>query len=161
MTEAFARPRRGLEDETDVVEATADALATAARTGDALDAENQLELLRWLSGWADVAKGRLDAEAERLLDWLEATCTEGLKAVSSRNATWFATDTFRQTDRLSVAMPSKTHSREQPGSTASTPHDRLASGVARTAVRPEAHAPPAGDWPQRTTTARSPSIFRL
>lgn len=75
LEEAFARLDEDIEDETDLLEATEDALAAAARTGDALDAE-ELELLRWLSGWASEAKGRPDAKAERLLDWLEATCTE-------------------------------------------------------------------------------------
>jgi superfamily II DNA or RNA helicase len=75
LQEAFARLDEDVEDETDLVEATEDALAAAARTGDALDAE-ELELLRWLSGWANEAKGRPDAKADRLLDWLEATCTE-------------------------------------------------------------------------------------
>jgi len=75
LQEAFARLDDEVDDDSALTEATEDALAAAARTGDALDAE-ELELLRWLSGWANEAKGRPDAKAERLLDWLEATCTE-------------------------------------------------------------------------------------
>lgn len=75
LQQAFARLDEEIEDEVELTEATEDALAAAARTGGALDAE-ELELLRWLSGWANDAKGRPDAKAERLLDWLEATCTE-------------------------------------------------------------------------------------
>ena len=75
LQEAFARLDDEVDDDSALTEATEDALAAAARTGDALDAE-ELELLRWLSGWANDAKGRPDAKAERLLDWLEATCTE-------------------------------------------------------------------------------------
>jgi superfamily II DNA or RNA helicase len=75
LQEAFARLEEEVEDEADLTEATEDALAAAARTGDQLDAE-ELNLLRWLSGWASEAKGRPDAKAERLLDWLEETCTE-------------------------------------------------------------------------------------
>jgi Helicase conserved C-terminal domain len=75
LQDAFARLDEDIEDETDLTEATEDALAAAARTGESLDAE-ELDLLRWLSGWASEAKGRPDVKAERLLDWLEATCTE-------------------------------------------------------------------------------------
>ncbi len=75
LREAFARLDEDIDDETDLTEATEDALAAAARTGEALDAE-ELDLLRWLSAWASEARGRPDAKAERLLDWLEATCTE-------------------------------------------------------------------------------------
>jgi superfamily II DNA/RNA helicase len=75
LQEAFARLEEDVEDEVALTEATEDALAVAARSGDALDAE-ELDLLRWLSGWSSEAKGRPDAKAERLLDWLEATCTE-------------------------------------------------------------------------------------
>jgi superfamily II DNA or RNA helicase len=75
LQEAFARLDEDVDDEAALVEATEDALAAAARTGDALDAE-ELDLVRWLSGWASEAKGRPDAKAERLLDWLEETCTD-------------------------------------------------------------------------------------
>lgn len=75
LREAFARLDDEIEHEVELAEATEDALVAAARTGDGLDAE-ELELLRWLSAWADDAKGRPDAKAERLLDWLEATCTD-------------------------------------------------------------------------------------
>lgn len=75
LQEAFARLDDEIEHEIELAEATEDALVAAARTGEGLDAE-ELELLRWLSGWAGDAKGRPDAKAERLLDWLEATCTD-------------------------------------------------------------------------------------
>ena len=75
LQDAFARLDDDIDDEADLNDATEDALAAAARTGEALDAE-ELELLRWLSGWASGAKGGPDAKAERLLDWLEVTCTE-------------------------------------------------------------------------------------
>ena len=72
---AFARLDEDVEYESELTDATEDALAAAARFGDALDGE-ELDLLRWLQGWAEEAKGRPDAKAKKLLDWLEATCTE-------------------------------------------------------------------------------------
>ena len=74
LEHAFARLDEDVEHESELTEATEDALVTAARFGDALDDE-ELDLLRWLQGWAAGAKGRPDAKALRLLDWLEAACT--------------------------------------------------------------------------------------
>jgi superfamily II DNA or RNA helicase len=74
LEHAFARLDEDIEHESELTEATEDALVAAARYGDAFD-EEQLDLLRWLQGWAAGAKGRPDAKALRLLDWLEATCT--------------------------------------------------------------------------------------
>ncbi|MHB8663778.1 MAG: DISARM system SNF2-like helicase DrmD [Acidimicrobiales bacterium] len=72
---AFARLDEEVEYESEVTEATEDALVAAARYGDVLDSE-ELELLRWLSAWATDARGRPDAKAERLLDWIEEACTK-------------------------------------------------------------------------------------
>ena len=75
LEHAFERLDEDVEHESELTEATEDALAAAARYGDALDDE-ELGLLRWLQGWAADAKGRPDAKAKALLDWLEVTCTE-------------------------------------------------------------------------------------
>jgi superfamily II DNA or RNA helicase len=74
LEHAFARLDEDIEHESELTEATEDALVAAARYGDTLD-EEELDLLRWLQGWAADAKGRPDAKAFRLLDWLETTCT--------------------------------------------------------------------------------------
>lgn len=75
LRHAFARLDEDVEYESEATEATEEALIAAARYGDVLD-EEELGLLRWLSGWADGAKGRTDAKAARLLDWIEDTCTQ-------------------------------------------------------------------------------------
>jgi superfamily II DNA or RNA helicase len=75
LEHAFARLDDDVEYESELTEATEDALLAAARYGNRIDDE-ELELLHWLQGWAAEARGRPDAKAAELLDWLEATCIE-------------------------------------------------------------------------------------
>jgi superfamily II DNA or RNA helicase len=72
---AFGRLEDDLANDTDLDEATEDALSTAARAADAHTAE-ETDLLNRLEAWAAQARGRPDAKAQALIDWLLATCTE-------------------------------------------------------------------------------------
>jgi SNF2 domain-containing protein len=69
LEHVFARLEEDIEHESELTEATEDALVAAARYGDAPDGE-ELDLLRWLQGWA---VGRRAARTRRhsgsLIGW--------------------------------------------------------------------------------------------
>lgn len=70
---AFERLDEDVDDETDLDEATEDALATAARATEPLTSE-QRGWLQEMRAWAEREARRTDAKARVLLDWLEETC---------------------------------------------------------------------------------------
>jgi superfamily II DNA or RNA helicase len=70
---AFDRLDEEIEDELELEEATEDALGLAAKHTDPVTTE-QHALLQRMHGWAKAARGRPDAKAERLLDWLDDVC---------------------------------------------------------------------------------------
>jgi len=72
---AFVRLDDELANDIDLDEATEDALRTAARAADAHDAE-ATGLLDRLSGWAAQARGRPDAKARALIEWLLVTAPD-------------------------------------------------------------------------------------
>jgi len=72
---AFERMEDDVDSDADLEEATEEALATAARYGEPATPE-QWQLLESLAAWAEAGRGRADAKAQRLLDWLEQTCVE-------------------------------------------------------------------------------------
>jgi len=70
---AFERLDEDIDDESELDEATEDALATAARAMDPLTAE-QRGWLQEMRAWAEREARRSDAKARVLLDWIERTC---------------------------------------------------------------------------------------
>lgn len=72
---AFERLEDDVDSDSELDEVTEEALATAARYGEPATPE-QWQLLEGMAAWATAARGRADAKAQRLLDWLEQTCIQ-------------------------------------------------------------------------------------
>jgi superfamily II DNA or RNA helicase len=70
---AFGRLEDDLADESEIAQATEDALRAAAQAQTQVSAE-ELRLLERLEGWARRASARPDAKAEALFAYLERTC---------------------------------------------------------------------------------------
>jgi superfamily II DNA or RNA helicase len=73
---AFERLDEEIGDDTDLAQATEDALATAARSMEPVTAD-QRRLLSQMREWAAREAGRPDAKAKVLLDWIAETCRPG------------------------------------------------------------------------------------